>query len=190
VLERPIAAGGWTAISYLGASEECGTVTFGSLPGDVDGNGSSHPQDTLALGDILTGAGQPVFGEYSTDIDHNGALAIFDLLRQTDLLVGAGTFIPWLERAIPSRNCHNDQSPLSAPLYPPAEITAACMLMVGEAPVHLPTTGDPDPADVVAYLDLLRAACLVPANDTPPSNPDEDPLQPHRRAPVVALPEE
>ena len=189
VLERPIAAGGWTAISYLGGSEECGTVTLGSLPGDVDGNGTAYPQDTLTLWDILVGLVEPEFGDYSVDIDHSGGWGVVDVVTQLDLLSGADLFIPWLGTELPSRNCHNDQSPLSAPLYLPAEFSAACMLVMGNPPVPV-GGGDPDPAGFVAYLDLLRATCLVPANDTPPSNPDEDQLQPHRRAPVVDLPEE
>jgi len=102
VLDRPISAGEWTVITYV---PSCSSVCFGSLPADVEGNGTASAADILQLIDILNSVATPKWGEYSTDVDHSGATNAPDILEVIDLLNGAGTFIVWNNRALPPNPC-------------------------------------------------------------------------------------
>lgn len=101
-LDRPISAGHWTMIQYLGAGLR---LSYASLPADVNGNGTAAPVDILTLIDYLNGVGSVPFGTYSCDIDHSGICAPADILAIIDLLNGAGTFIVWSGRVLPTNTC-------------------------------------------------------------------------------------
>lgn len=70
------------------------SVTLGSLPADVNSDGTSSPVDILALIDSLNGVGVPR-PIWSTDINRSGLAEPSDILRVIDLLNGAGAFDVW-----------------------------------------------------------------------------------------------
>ncbi len=99
VLERPISAGYWTQITYLGDDS---SVWCASLPGDANGSRGSTSADVTALINYLNETASPPYGIYSTDINHSGALTSADINRLIDLLNGADTFIAWINKSIPA----------------------------------------------------------------------------------------
>jgi len=81
-LDRPISAGHWTTITYLGDGNE---VSYASLPADANGDGLSHPVSyMLALINYINQVQTPPHGSYSTDIDHSGVTNAQDISRLTD----------------------------------------------------------------------------------------------------------
>ena len=105
-LERPISAGHWTTITYLGANGAPGaSATYASLPANVNGDSGVSAVDQLDLIDCLNGQMQWCpYGIYSTDLDHSGLFAPADYLTLLDLFNGAGTFIPWYGQSLPTTN--------------------------------------------------------------------------------------
>lgn len=89
LLKRPISAGYWTTLKYLGGSTY---VSYGSLPADVNANSYSAPSDILTLIDCIN---FPPCSRYLTDIDHSGATNAADITTEQDLLNGADRFIVW-----------------------------------------------------------------------------------------------
>jgi len=107
-LNRPISAGHWTTIIYLGDGSE---VSYASLPADANGDGLSHPaSDMLALINYINEVQTPPYGSYSTDIDHSGATNAQDISRLTDLVNGADTFIPWAWTSLPTNSCEGESA--------------------------------------------------------------------------------
>ncbi|MCH7592389.1 MAG: hypothetical protein IH989_06395 [Planctomycetes bacterium] len=80
----------WTCICYLPRGEK---VCFAALPGDVDGDGSSEPQDISALVDCLDDA--ETCEDWRCDINQSGRCTPADLLREIDILSGTVTFDSW-----------------------------------------------------------------------------------------------
>jgi len=103
LLDRPISAGHWTTIRYLGGGD---SVTYGSLPGNSNGDRYSTGADILDLIDCcLNHICTPAHGLYSCDIDNYGEWTSLDTQRLVDLLNGAGTFITWYGRGLPGTTC-------------------------------------------------------------------------------------
>ncbi len=96
ILDSPIPAGAWTTLWH---SPSATGVRIGSLPGDVNGNGVSNPQDILALVDHLNGVSN--LPEYSTDLNRSNLTEAGDILRLVDVLNGAGAFDTWNGRSLP-----------------------------------------------------------------------------------------
>jgi hypothetical protein len=74
-------------------AEEAGTMTIGSLPGDIDNNGRVQPLDLLRMRQALSGVlGTPFQGslEDFADIDRNGSIQALDLLRWRQIWFGSG----------------------------------------------------------------------------------------------------
>jgi hypothetical protein len=77
----------WTTITHLASGS---SVRLGYLPADVNGDGTSTPNDVLALIDVLNGvSSRPI---HSTDVDRSGVSGPSDILRAIDLLNGAGAY--------------------------------------------------------------------------------------------------
>lgn len=102
-LARPISAGYWTTIEYVGG----GSVSYASLPADSSGNEYSAPADILAHIDCcINETCSPPFGVYSCDIDHSGgAYDEDDTGALIDLLNGAGNFVDWYGQDLESNEC-------------------------------------------------------------------------------------
>ena len=95
-LTEPLAPGTWTTLHHEPSGVE---LRWGTLPGDVNGDGISGPIDILALVDALNA---PVPGpDHALDINRNGSAEPLDILRLIDLLNGAGIYEPWLGRTLP-----------------------------------------------------------------------------------------
>lgn len=106
LLERPISAGHWTTITYLGDSTESSVVSYASLPADSNATGVSNGVDiTDFLDCCISGLCMPPHGIYSCDIDHSGAAGLPDVLELIDLLNGIELFIPWDGVALPNNDC-------------------------------------------------------------------------------------
>jgi hypothetical protein len=107
VLSDPIPSGAWTTIVVnaagpFGQTITTGTgdrVSFGFLPGDIDGSGQSSPSDILWLIDCLNGVRG--CGSDSCDVDRSGACGPPDILRLIDLLNGVNTTHAWLNVTLP-----------------------------------------------------------------------------------------
>ena len=102
LLDRPISAGHWTVITYVGDGSR---VSYASLPADANADGWSGPVDILDLIEYLNEVAVPPYGNYSTDIDHSGEFNSADILREIDLLTGAGTFIVWNGKELADNIC-------------------------------------------------------------------------------------
>jgi len=102
VLDRPISAGEWTTISYLGDDSY---VTYASLPADAEADGQSASDDYTAIINYLNEVATPPYGVYSTDMDHSEAFNSSDALRLLDLLNGAGKFTSWYGATLPTNTC-------------------------------------------------------------------------------------
>ncbi len=106
-LERPISAGHWTTIEYLGGSSY---VSYASLPGDANQDGFTLSQDLGLLNAILNGGCQPSYSPYQWDMNHNGLCepgtsGLTDLNRAIDLFNGTDKFIPWSAKQLPANSC-------------------------------------------------------------------------------------
>ncbi len=92
-LDRPISAGNWTTLKYLGGSNY---VAYASLPSDVNIDGYAAPNDIIALIDCINyPLTCPGAHPYRTDIDHSGQPLPPDITMEIDLLNGTGNFIAW-----------------------------------------------------------------------------------------------
>jgi hypothetical protein len=106
-LERPISAGHWTTISYLGGSSY---VSYASLPVDVDRNGWALWYDTGLLSGILDAGCPSPYSIYQWDMNHNGICepgypGATDYNRAFELMTGLDTFIPWIGKHLPTNTC-------------------------------------------------------------------------------------
>ena len=112
LLERPISAGQWTTITYLGVSGSS-FVSYASLPADSSADGlAQEGMQGEPDSDVwqwvyccfqLTCT--PPHGAYSCDINHDGPWNFNDLGRLADLLQGFGTYIVWEGKMLPSNTC-------------------------------------------------------------------------------------
>lgn len=98
-LNGPIPPGHWTIFTYTPTGSNWST-RLGSLPSDVNGDGTSSPLDVLALIDFLNGVG-PSLNPWQSDLDRSGAANSQDILRVIDLLNGAECFDSWNGAALP-----------------------------------------------------------------------------------------
>jgi len=89
LLDRPISAGHWTSISYVGG---VGSVSYASLPADANDDGVSVAADIL---DYFTVCPPSSTNLYRCDIDHSGVVGTPDILELIDLLNGASWHYPW-----------------------------------------------------------------------------------------------
>lgn len=95
-LDQPIVPGTWTNILHVASGTN---VRLGYLPGDVNRDGHTSPDDILDLIDSLNGVvSRPLWG---TDANRSGVAEPSDILRLIDLLNGAGEFDVWNGRALP-----------------------------------------------------------------------------------------
>ena len=78
----------WTIITHDPSDT---SVRIGFLPGDVNNDRLSSPNDVLALIDALNGVVGPL-PEHQTDIDRSEQTNPSDVLRVIDLLNGAGVY--------------------------------------------------------------------------------------------------
>lgn len=107
-LERPISAGHWTTIKYLGGTSY---VSYASLPMDVNrDNWVVSSTDSGYLNGILNGGCQAQYSIYQWDLNHNGICepgypGDTDLSRGVDLYLGNGTFIVWNGKHLPANTC-------------------------------------------------------------------------------------
>lgn len=107
-LDRPIAPGAVTSITYTADDGTMTTARFASQPGNVNGDSISSAVDILVLLESLGNvAAAPPWGRYSTDIDHSGQTTAADMLRLLDLLNGADAFQAWLDapNPMPAAEC-------------------------------------------------------------------------------------
>ncbi len=98
VLSNPIEPGAWTTVTHLGSGE---TLRVGSLPGDVNGDGSANPTDVTELIHHLHGQGENPLAPWQCDIDRSGQCTPADLLRLIDLLNGADDYMAWNGISLP-----------------------------------------------------------------------------------------
>lgn len=96
VLNKPINPGAWTTIADT-LSEV--SLKVGYLPGDVNGNGTTHPSDILELIDALNGL--VLLPNSAADLDRSGVQAPADIVTLIDLLNGAGGFDAWNGASLP-----------------------------------------------------------------------------------------
>ncbi len=102
VLERPISAGEWTTITYLGDDSY---VAYASLPADANADEYAGPSDITALINYLNEVAEPPFGDYSCDMDHSTVCGPPDITRLIDLRNGSSKFIAWSSKTLPSNTC-------------------------------------------------------------------------------------
>ena len=95
-LSHNIPTAQWTCICYLPRGEK---ACVAALPGDVNGDGFSGPQDVTALVDCIANTGS--CEEWRCDIDRSGSCRPADILREIDLLNGAAAFDAWLGESLP-----------------------------------------------------------------------------------------
>ncbi|RME36245.1 MAG: hypothetical protein D6788_11995 [Planctomycetota bacterium] len=93
-LSSPIPAGQWTCINVIGQPER---ACIGSLPGDVDDNGTTEAADVPILVDCVTNGTCALL---RCDTDRSGACGAADILRLIDLLNGGGNYDVWLDTQI------------------------------------------------------------------------------------------
>jgi len=99
LLDRPIYAGHWTAITYLGGG---GSASYGSLPADVNESLVSNATDVL---DHIDNCPPQSTDLYHCDTDHSGQVNSTDLLEVIDLLNGAAFHLEWNNVAIAIDAC-------------------------------------------------------------------------------------
>ena len=92
------APGEWGCITYLPYDE---TVCVGSLPGDVNGNGTVETDDLLILIDNLNSDLNPRLDTLRCNIDRSRRCGPSDILRVIDLFAGAEAYQPWLGQGLP-----------------------------------------------------------------------------------------
>ncbi len=86
ILDRPISAGRWTAITHKAS----GTGTrIGSLPGDTTGNGLLDREDVFA---VFKEPGDTELPLYQIDVDGDGRRGLRDALRAIELLQGPDVY--------------------------------------------------------------------------------------------------
>jgi len=103
LLERPISAGQWSELEYLGSGD---SVSYASLPADAGGDETASAADVLDhLDCCVSGICTPPYGDYSCDIEHDGDWDSGDTMALIDLLNGAGTWIPWNNVSLPDNTC-------------------------------------------------------------------------------------
>jgi hypothetical protein len=86
-LDRGIRAARWTSITH---SASATSTTIGSLPGDVNADGSVSFADIMLL--ALQSRNDSTRPLYQTDVDHNGKHTVGDALRVIDLLNGSNAY--------------------------------------------------------------------------------------------------
>ncbi len=92
-LAHPLTPGEITKIAYLGGVGS--SVSFTTLPGDVNGDGSTDPSDIIAVIDCINMVAAFPCEPWNTDIDRSGVLDPSDIVNVIDLLNGAGAFESW-----------------------------------------------------------------------------------------------
>jgi hypothetical protein len=97
-LSRVIEPGSWTTVEHTAGA---GIVRVGSLPGDVNSDGTAGPSDILAVIDNLNGQTDAPLEIWQCDVDRSGACAPADILRVIDLLNGANVYEAWTGRSLP-----------------------------------------------------------------------------------------
>ncbi|MDO8632552.1 MAG: hypothetical protein Q7R41_18885, partial [Phycisphaerales bacterium] len=104
ILDRPISAGHWTTIRYVGAGQH---FSYASLPADANGDWTAEPGDITDFIDCCLNHLCPPFlsSVYRCDIDHNGTVNDTDQSVLENLLNGAGTFIEWNGKTLPTNTC-------------------------------------------------------------------------------------
>ncbi|UCE58493.1 MAG: S8 family serine peptidase [Phycisphaerales bacterium] len=95
-LSEPIPTKAWTTVTHLVSGT---SVQLGSLPADVNADGTVSTRDLLTLIDVQKGVSDPL-DDWSTDIDRSGVLNQSDIIRLIDLLNGAGQFEPYLSATL------------------------------------------------------------------------------------------
>jgi hypothetical protein len=98
VLSDPIEPGAWTTVTHLGSGT---SLRVGSLPGDVNGDGSVGPADVDELIYHLEGQDADPLAPWQCDIDRSGQCTAADLLRLIDLLNGAEAYATWNGVSLP-----------------------------------------------------------------------------------------
>lgn len=98
VLSGPIESGAWTTVTHLGSGA---TVRVGSLPGDVNGDGSTDLNDVVELIRDLEGQSETPLSAWQCDIDRSSKCTAADLLRLIDLLNGADGYVAWNGVSLP-----------------------------------------------------------------------------------------
>lgn len=99
-LSQVIPAGEWTCVQDNASGSE---VCIGSLPGDVNLDGTTAPADILAVIDCLNGVAIGFPCELAnTDTDRSNEAGPPDILRVIDLLNGASAFAIWLDATLPA----------------------------------------------------------------------------------------
>ncbi len=102
-LDRPIAHGEVTTLTYESDSAVVTTGTFYYMPADANADGTSAPADVLAVIDSLNGV-TPLPAS-QVDMDRDGTPAPADILRVIDLLNGANAFEPFVNVTIDETGC-------------------------------------------------------------------------------------
>ncbi|MCH8967154.1 MAG: hypothetical protein IID43_05710 [Planctomycetes bacterium] len=103
-LDRPITHGEVTTLTYDNTGAGGNTVftaTFRYLPGDVNGDGTSTPDDILAAIDSLKNIA-PLPPD-QVDAERSGEADAVDILAVINLLNGGGDHDEWLNMTIPPR---------------------------------------------------------------------------------------
>lgn len=104
--DRRIRLGRWTCVTYLLRPK---TTCVGSLPGDVDNDGTSRAADVSLLIEHLNGTRNPPLPVRRCDINRSGTCSAADLLRVIDLLNGGDAYDGWLDRSIFPTDCPSTQ---------------------------------------------------------------------------------
>ena len=131
LLDRPISGRHWTTITNSPSGDE---VSFASLPGDVNSDGTSNPAlDMTALIDCLNNPGTCT--EWQQNINHDSAASGLDLTRLIDLFNGAGTFISWTGATLPTNICAG-MGEAASPGGEPAESSASSQSGTSAAVSH------------------------------------------------------
>lgn len=98
VFDNIIETGAWTTVTHLESGE---VLRVGSLPGDVNNNGTADPTDILELIRSLKGQIETPLSPWQGDLDRSGQSTAADLLRLIDLLNGAGGYTTWNGASLP-----------------------------------------------------------------------------------------
>ena len=106
-LDQPIPLIAWTCIEHRASARE---ACLAHLPGDADQDGSSGPEDLLALAmNLRRPSGTPPMSNSQCDIDRSSRCGPLDLLSDVDLLNGNGYF-EFMEATLKARSCPSQES--------------------------------------------------------------------------------
>lgn len=99
-LSKRISPKAWTCFEYIPAECDGWATCLGYLPGDINSDRETTPNDVTDLIDVLSGVVGPA-ELWQCDADRSGHCAPADILRVVDILNGGGDLASFLGASLP-----------------------------------------------------------------------------------------